>query len=125
MTNEERYRRGLENRARVFGPEGEERRKTFEAANPAFARLVTENIFGELYARGGIDDKTREAIILGILCALGRDTEFEHHAKAALNVGMTKEEIQEIILVCAYYAGFPNAVGAGKASLNVFREMGL
>ncbi len=125
MADDERYRKGLANRAKVFGEEGEVRRKAFEAASPDFARFVTESVFGELYERKGIDDKTRETVILAILCTLGRDGEFEHHVHAALNLGMTKEDIQEIIMVCACYAGGPNAVGATKASLNVFKERGI
>ncbi len=125
MTEESRYEKGLKNRAKVFGAEGEERRRAFEAASPAFARFVTESVYGELYERGGMDDRTRETVILSVLCALGRDREFEHHAKAALNVGMSKEDIQEIIMVCALYAGAPNAVGATEASLRVFRELGV
>jgi 4-carboxymuconolactone decarboxylase len=122
MADDDRYQKGLANRAKVFGDEGEERRKAFEAASPDFARFVTESVYGELYERKGIDDKIRETVILAILCTLGRDNEFEWHAHAALNLGMTKEDIQEIIMVCAYYAGGPNAVGASKASLNVFKE---
>lgn len=125
MPENDRYQKGLANRAKVFGEEGEERRKAFEAASPAFARFVTESVYGELYERDGIDPKTRETVILAILCTLGRDNEFEHHAHAALNLEMTRQDIEEIIMVCAYYAGGPNAVGATKASLNVFKERGL
>ncbi len=125
MSEESRFDKGMKNRARVFGPEGEERRREFAAASPDFARFVTENVYGELYERKGIDDKARETVILSVLCALGRDREFEHHTKAALNVGMSKEDIQEIIMVCAIYAGAPNAVGASEASLRVFRELGI
>ena len=125
MADEEKYQRGLANRAKVFGNEGEERRRAFEAANPDFARFVTENVFGDLYERKGIDPKARETVILAILCTLGRDNEFEHHAKAAINMGMRKEDLQEIVMICAYYAGAPNAVGATKVMLNVYKEMGM
>ncbi len=125
MTDETRYQRGLANRAKVFGPEGEERRKAFEEANPDFARFVTENVYGELYERKGIDPKVREAVILAILCARGRDQEIEYHVHAALNLGMTKQDIHEIVMVCAYYAGAPMAVGASQAALRVFRERGI
>lgn len=125
MSGDDRYQKGLANRAKVFGEDGEERRKLFEEASPDFARFVTENFFGGLYERKGISDKTRETIILSILCTLGREEEFEHHTHAALNVGMSKEDIREIIMVCAYYAGGPNAVAATKASLNVFKERGI
>ena len=64
-------------------------------------------------------------MILSVLCAQGRDREFGYHAKAALRIGMTKEEIQEIILICAIYAGAPNAVGATDVSLQVFKELGV
>jgi alkylhydroperoxidase/carboxymuconolactone decarboxylase family protein YurZ len=67
----------------------------------------------------------REAVILAILCARGMNREFEHHALAALNLGMTKQEIQELILVCAYYAGAPHAVGATRASLDAFKKRGI
>ena len=124
MPENDRYQIGLKNRAKVFGEEGEERRKAFEAACPDFARFVTESIYGELYERKGIDPKTRETVILSILCTLGRDNEFEHHAHAALNLGMSREDIEEIIMVCAFYAGGPNAVGATKAMLNVLKARG-
>ena len=126
MADETLYQKGLANRARVFGAEGEERRKTFERASPDFARsFVTEQVFGGLYERRGIDDKTREAVILGILIARGMSREIEYHVHAALNVGMTRKDIEEIIMVCAYYAGGPHAVGAVHASLNVFKERGI
>ena len=125
MPDETRYQKGLANRAKAFGEEGEERRKAFEQASPDFARFVTEEIYGGLYERQGIDPKMREAVILAILCARGMTREFEHHAHAALNLGMTKRELQEIIMVCAYYAGAPHAVGANRASLSVFQERGI
>ena len=125
MSEETRLERGLRPRARIFGEEGEERRQAFAEASPAFAQFVTETVYGDLYARDGIDDKMRETVILSVLCALGRDREFGYHAKAALRIGMTKEEIQEIIMVCAIYAGAPNAVGATDVSLEVFKEFGV
>ena len=125
MAGDDRYEKGMANRSKVFGGQGEERRRKFEEACPDFSRFVVEGIFGELYERKGISDKTRETVILSILCTLGRDNEFEHHAHAALNVGMSKEDIEEIIMVCAYYAGGPNAVGATKAMLNVINERGI
>ena len=125
MSEETRLERGLRTRARIFGEEGEERRQAFAEASPAFAQFVTEAVYGDLYARDGIDDKMRETVILSVLCAMGRDREFGYHAKAALRIGMTKEDIQEIIMVCAIYAGAPNAVGATDESLRVFKEMGI
>lgn len=126
MADDTLYQKGLANRARVFGTEGEERRKTFEQASPDFARsFVTEQVFGSLYERKGIDDKTREAVILGILIARGMTKEIEYHVDAALNVGMTRKDIEEIIMVCAYYAGGPHAVAAVHASLNVFKKRGI
>jgi len=125
MPDETRYQKGLANRARVFGGEGEARRRAFEEASPDFARFVTEDIYGGLYERPGIDPKMREAVILGILCARGMGREFNHHVHAAMNLGMTKREVQEIVMVCAYYAGAPHAVAATHASLEAFRERGV
>ena len=125
MVDEEKYQRGLANRAKVFGTEGEERRKKFEAACPDLARFITENVFGDLYERKGIDPKIRETIILAILCTIGREAEFEHHLQAGLNVGMKKEDVYELLMICAYYAGAPKAVAATKASLRVFEKSGI
>ncbi|MEE9275119.1 MAG: carboxymuconolactone decarboxylase family protein [bacterium] len=125
MADDEKYQRGLANRRKVFGDEGEERRKVFEAASPDFARFVTEQVYGDLYERKGIDPKVREMVILAIICTLGRDREFEVHVKAGLNVGMTKKDIQEVLMICAIYAAAPNAVGAAQASLRVFEERGI
>ena len=125
MVDDDRYKKGMANRSKVLGDEGEERRRKFEEACPEFSRFVVGNVYGELYERKGISDKNRESVILAILCTLGRDNEFEHHANAALNLGMTREDIEEIIMICAYYAGCPNAVGATKAMLNVIKERGI
>lgn len=125
MPDEERYQRGLRNRARLYGEAGAERLRRYEAANPDFARYLTENVFGDLYERKGMDPKARETVILSILCALGRDREFESHVRSALKVGMTKGEVQEILMVCAYYAGIPLTVVATDAAHRVFEEKGL
>ena len=55
MSEETRLERGLKTRARIFGEEGEERRQAFAEASPAFAQFVTESVYGDLYARDGID----------------------------------------------------------------------
>ena len=122
MTSDGIFEKGMANRTKVFGAMGEDRRKRYEDACPDFARFMMESVYGELYERKGISDQNRERVILAILCTLGRDREFEHHAHAALNLGMPREDIEEIIMVCAYYADGPNALGATKAMINVIQE---
>jgi 4-carboxymuconolactone decarboxylase len=84
-----------------------------------FQDLITRYAWGEIWARPGLDRRTRSAITLMALVALNREGELRMHLRAALRNGLTREEIKEVLLQSAIYCGVPAANGA----FTVFREV--
>jgi 4-carboxymuconolactone decarboxylase len=84
-----------------------------------FQALITRYAWGEIWARPGLDRRTRSAITLMALVALNREGELRTHLHAALRTGLTREEIKEVLLQSAIYCGVPAANGA----FAVFREV--
>lgn len=78
--------------------------------------------FGDLYTREGLTLKEREFITLTSLITQGAFEQFKVHLQAALNVGLTKDEIIEIIIQCAGYVGFPKAVQAMGIAGEIFAK---
>lgn len=68
-----------------------------------------EHLFGEIWSRPGLNLRDRSLITLASLMVLGREREFEIHLNGALNVGITPDEIEEMVVHLAYYGGFPTA----------------
>ena len=91
---------------------------------PDMARMTIEFGFGEVMSREGLDLRTRELLNVAMLGAMGNSaTQLEMHVKGALNTGSTKEEILEVILQIAAYAGFPAAYNALATARKVFDSM--
>jgi 4-carboxymuconolactone decarboxylase len=84
-----------------------------------FQDLITRYAWGEIWARPGLDRRTRSAITLMALVALNREDELRMHLQGALRNGLTREEIKEVLLQSAIYCGVPAANGA----FAVFREV--
>ena len=90
---------------------------------PDLARYVIEFPFGDVYSRPGLDLKSREIATVAALTALGNAApQLKVHIHGALNVGCSREEIVEIIIQMAVYAGFPAALNGIFAAREVFRE---
>ena len=85
-----------------------------------FQNLITRYAWGEIWTRPGLERKTRSCITLAMMIALHREDEFKLHIKAALNNGLTKNEIKEVILQSAIYAGVPAANSAFHWAQDVF-----
>ena len=81
--------------------------------------LVTRHAWGNTWQRDGIDLKTRSIVTVSMLVALGRMHELKVHLRGALNNGVTKTELQEILLHASVYCGFPAAVDAFRAAAEV------
>lgn len=86
---------------------------------------VNEHAWGSTWQREGIDLKTRSLCTCAMLAALGRSTELKGHIRGALNNGARVEEIREVLLHTAVYAGAPAAVEAFRSAREVLDEMGL
>ena len=87
-----------------------------------FQEFITRYAGGEIWTRPGLDRKTRSAITLTALIALGHDDELAMHVRAALRNGRTAEEIKEVILQSAIYCGVPAANTAFKIAQGVLDE---
>ncbi|MCB0180690.1 MAG: carboxymuconolactone decarboxylase family protein [Anaerolineae bacterium] len=104
-----RYERGLKKLAEVDGQAGTE----VVAPLGDLGRYIVEFAFGDIYSRDSLNLREREIATVAMLTALGgREPQLRVHLKAALNVGLTPEEIEEIILQTIPYAGFPTAINA-------------
>jgi 4-carboxymuconolactone decarboxylase len=126
MTDANLLDRGLEVRRDVLGAEHVDR--SLEQAS-AFARpmqeLVTEYCWGAVWARPGLDRKTRSLLNLAMLTALDRPHELRLHVRGALTNGVTAAEIQEVLLQAAIYCGVPAAMDAFRTAEAVLEEHGI
>jgi 4-carboxymuconolactone decarboxylase len=121
----ERYLRGWAKLMEVDGQAGENIIDSLRDIAPDFARLLIEFPFGEIYSRPGLDLKTRELAVVAALTALGNAApQLKVHIHGALNVGCSEQEIVEVIMQMAVYAGFPAALNGLLAAKEVFAQQG-
>jgi 4-carboxymuconolactone decarboxylase len=116
MSDDPLYERGMKVRREVLGDEHVDRAiaSTTPRTQP-FQDAITRFAWGAVWSRETLDRRTRSAITLAVLAALGREHELEMHVRAALRNGLTPEEIGEVFLHTAVYAGLP----AGNAALAI------
>lgn len=123
MENKDRYQRGWEKLKEIDGEAGERVIESLKDITPEFARYVIEFPFGDIYSRPGLDLKSREIAVVAALTALGNAApQLKVHIHAALNVGLTRQEVIEVIMQMAVYAGFPAALNGLFAAKDVFKE---
>ncbi len=87
-----------------------------------FQDLITRYAWGEIWARPGLDRRTRSCITLVALVALGRVDELALHVRAAFRNGLTADEVKEVLLHCAVYCGVPAANSAFAVAQRVLEE---
>jgi 4-carboxymuconolactone decarboxylase len=119
----DRYERGKELLDRV-NPKGAARLvENLRDIAPDMADYVFEFAYGDIYSRPGLDLKTRELATVAALTALGNATsQLKSHVNGALNAGCTRQEILEVIIQMAVYAGFPAALNGIYAAKEAFKE---
>ncbi len=121
--NLERRRRGQEVLSRIDGHQGEAVIDSLADISPALDHHVAAFAFGDIYDRPGLDARSRQLVTLGALTALGGcEPQLKVHINAALNVGITQEEITEALLHAAVYCGFPRALNATFTAREAFQE---
>ncbi len=121
IDNTSRYERGLAKLREVDGEVGERVVESLADIAPDFARYLIEFPFGDIYARPGLDLRSREIAVVAALTALGNAApQLKVHIQGALNVGVTRTEIVETIMQMAVYAGFPAALNGLAAAKEVF-----
>ena len=88
-------------------------------------QMINGYAYGDIWSRPGLERKIRSLVVIGMNAALNRAAEFKVHVAGALNNGCTPEEIREVCLMVALYAGIPAANDAHRLALEVFRERGM
>lgn len=117
----DRYQQGLAKLREIDGEAGERVIDSLAGIAPDFARYLIEFPFGDIYSRPGLDLRSREMAVVAALTAMGNAApQLKVHLQAALNVGVTREEIVEVIMQMAVYAGFPAALNGLAAAREVF-----
>jgi 4-carboxymuconolactone decarboxylase len=120
----ELFEKGLQVRREVLGDAYVER--SLAAANDYSAplqKLITEWCWGEIWGRPGLERRMRSVLNLGMTMALNRPQEFKAHVRGALNNGLTREEVVEIVMQGAIYCGAPASLDAMRLAQAAFAEM--
>lgn len=118
------FDRGLAIRKDVLGREFVEKSlETADDFNMPMQELTTEYCWGAVWGREGLPRKTRSMLNLAMISALNRPHELKMHVKGALRNGVSKDEIREVFLQVAIYAGIPAGVDSFRIAREAFKEM--
>lgn len=124
--NKELFDQGLKIRREVVGDAYVDASfKAMDDFNRPMQELVTQYCWGDVWARPGLDRRSRSLMNLAMIAALNRPDELQAHIRGALNNGLTKDEIKEAFLQVAIYCGMPAGLGSFKAARAVFQDMGI
>ncbi|MFJ7825422.1 carboxymuconolactone decarboxylase family protein [Psychrobacillus sp. NPDC096623] len=123
MEMDKRYEAGLQAMEELFSPEVRTGMEGMKKISPDLWEMIVSFGYGDLYSRNTLSHAQREVITLTTLITQGAFDQLRVHLQAALNVGLSKEEIIELIIHCAGYVGFPKAVQAMGIAGGVFKEM--
>ena len=116
-----RYQRGLAKLQEIDGQAGTKVLDSLADIAPDFARYLIEFPFGDIYSRPGLDLRSREIAVVAALTAMGNAApQLKVHIEGALNVGVSRDEVVEVIMQMAVYAGFPAALNALLSAKEVF-----
>jgi 4-carboxymuconolactone decarboxylase len=121
--HESRLQRGQRVLDEIDGEAGHKVVAALAGIAPDFATYLFEFPFGDIYSRPGLDLRSREIATIASLAAMGNATpQLKVHIEAGLNVGLTREEIVEVLMQMAVYAGFPAALNGLFAAKEVFAQ---
>jgi 4-carboxymuconolactone decarboxylase len=87
-----------------------------------FQEYITETVWGGIWTRDGLERHTRHLVTIGILAALGREHELELHLRSTINTGVTPEQLREVFMHVAAYAGVPAANTAFALAKKILKE---
>jgi 4-carboxymuconolactone decarboxylase len=125
-TRAERFAHGLEVLRTADGEAGQRAVHSLADINPELGHQAVAWAYGEICTRPGLVPRDRQLVTLGMLTALGGcEAQLDVHVNAALNVGLTPEEITEALLHSAVHCGIPRALNATFAAKKVFAARGL
>ena len=97
-------------------------REAIRGTVPKLAEISDQIIYGEIWERPGLSKRDRSLVVVATLIALGREKQLVGHLERALNNGVTKAELSEVITHLAFYAGWPAAMTAALVAKDVFEK---
>ena len=125
MDNEQ-YKKGMQIRRTVLGDayvdKAEANKTDFDKD---FQEYITNNAWGSVWSRPGLTKRERSLITIAMLAALGHEEERALHIRATKNTGATEEDVKEVLLHAAVYAGVPAANSAIKIAKEIFKSKGI
>jgi 4-carboxymuconolactone decarboxylase len=120
-TDSTRHSNGMKTRRKVLSdPYVDKAVANVTDFNRDFQDFITRTAWGDIWQRPGLDLKSRSIVVIATTVALGAWGEFRIHVRGALNNGLTRDEIKEILMQCAIYAGVPAANHAFKEAADMF-----
>jgi 4-carboxymuconolactone decarboxylase len=123
---EDRFKHGWETVNRINAEGAERQWDALRAISPDFARWIVESAYSDVLGRPQLPLRDREIATLAALATLGNaPAQLKAHVEGALNVGLSREEIVEVLMQMAIYAGVPAAINALQIAGEVFAERGL
>ena len=121
--SDQKFEQGMKIRREVLGDAHVDRAEANKTPFDAdFQRFITETAWGTVWARPNLERKTRHLLTIAILAALGKETELAMHIRATENTGVTAEEVKEVLLQVAVYAGVPAANSGFAIAKQVYAE---
>jgi 4-carboxymuconolactone decarboxylase len=121
--SEERYNKGMKTRRSVLGDAHVDRAEANKTDfDKDFQEYITKNAWGAVWSRPGLTKRERSLITIALLAALGHEEELAMHIRATKNTGATEDDVKEVLLHTAVYAGVPVANGAIKIAKKIFDE---
>jgi 4-carboxymuconolactone decarboxylase len=121
--NKATYETGLKIRREVLGPELDQAIEAADEFSLPILQFITQYSWGEIWGRPGLDRRMRSLLTLAMLIGLDRPNEVRLHLRGAINNGVTKDEIRELILQSAIYCGAPSAMALTRIAKEVFQQM--
>ena len=118
------YEAGMAIRRRVLG-DAHVNRATQNTTDfdAEFQELIARHAWGDIWTRPGLDLRTRSLITIAILATLGREEELKLHLRATRNTGASQDDVKELLMQVAVYAGVPAANSAVRIAKQVFEEI--
>lgn len=121
--NDDLYKKGMEIRRAVLGDAHVDKAEANKTAfDKDFQEYITNNAWGAVWSRPGLTKRERSLITIALLAVLGHEEELAMHIRATKNTGATEDDVKEVLLHTAVYAGVPVANGAIKIAKKIFAE---
>jgi len=118
MAKSERWEKGAAKMKELFGVEPRP-----GTMHEDFFQITVENLFGDIWNRPGLELKERSMITVAALTVLARERELKVHLRGALNAGISREKLNEIMIHLAHYGGWPVGVNGLRIAKEVFDEI--